>query len=124
MIGTDDFTGYPYASEGRNNFTPVVWTDYGKPITAGGLVYAEREDKNPALSKVHQIKLWFSATDPGTSATPPATPPDESIDIPVPTDSNLNYYPFAPSHEGRYVVMQFIGKDGNPGGAELRLVAP
>jgi hypothetical protein len=123
MVATNDLTGYSYATNG-NGVTPVVWTDYGKSITAGGLVYAQREDKDPMASKVYQIKLWFYPTETGNSAGLPDTPPDETVDIPRPADPNLNYYPFAHSHQGRCVVMQFMGKDGKPGGAELRLVAP
>lgn len=124
MIGTDDLTGYTYASVGLHNFMPVIWTRYSKSVTAGGLVYAERNDQGPAGSKVFQIKLRFYAADPGTSAKVPATHPDETIDIPKPNNPNLNYYPFTHIHAGRYVVLQLIGQDRNPGGAELRLVAP
>ena len=104
----------------------VLWSDYGKSVKAGGLVYAHRWFSwNPKTDQVTKINFWFYDTDPGASEKVPATTPDESIQISEPDGMRLFYYPFTRSHSGRYVIMQLTGNlNGKLESSSFRLVAP
>lgn len=120
-VGSEDISGAAYAADGATDLHPVIWTDYGKEITASGFVYAQRMGGKPKMDKVSGIKLWFfkNASPSGTSV--PTDQPDETIKIKVQPNSKLMPSNFTKPHTGRYVVMQLMGKNGNPGGNEFRL---
>ena len=111
---------------GPKDSAPMIWTDYGKPITATGLAFAQPVSNPPEATDVTTIKLWFFPTDPGRGAAIPSTKknPDETIFVKVRADATLEVYPFARRRAGQYVIMQLVGHGPSVGGGELRLVNP
>jgi len=114
------------AAPGAKITSQVLWSDYGKSIKAGGLVFSHRWFSwKPKTDQVTQINLWFSDTDPGASETAPTTPADEAVKISEPDGMNLDYYAFAHPHAGRYVIMQLVGSlNGKLESSSFRLVTP
>jgi hypothetical protein len=104
-IGKADHIGGIYLAAPEDK-APVVWTDYGKPITATGLVFGQPVSTPPAVKDVTTIKLWFLPTDSGGGATIPKTNPDQTIFVKARTDAALQLYRFPHPSTGQYVIMQ------------------
>jgi hypothetical protein len=125
-IGKAAHSGSVYMAAPKDA-APVIWTDYGKLVTATGLAFAQSSTAPPDANHVTAINLWFLTADPGHG---PAIPhvnhqrgPDETIIIPWHSDSLLRIYPFAKDRVGQYVVMQLLGRGATVGASELRLIA-
>ncbi len=126
-IGKSDNLGGAYMAAPKDN-APVIWTDYGKRITASGLAFAQPPSSPPDANNATTIHLWFFDADPGGR---PALPdpkikhgPDETIYIKWHTDSSLQVYPFVHARAGQFVIMQLVGHGLSVGGSELRLISP
>jgi hypothetical protein len=124
-IGKTDELGGTYMAAPKNN-APIIWTDYGKPITATGLAFAQPVSTPPGANDVTTIKLWFLTTDPGSGPAIPSTMknPNETIFVKARADSTLQVYPFWHRCTGRYVIMLLMGHGVSVGGSELRLISP
>jgi hypothetical protein len=109
-----------------------VYMDFGTPVTANGLAYAQRAGAIGGNNdKVGKIELWFSNSDFG--GTLPATPPDAVVtpSVPSPNTGLLLGYSLGGLRSGRYVAASFSALDvtippnvNNIGGSELRLTIP
>ena len=120
-----DNLGGTYLAAPKDN-APMIWSDYGKPITATGLAFAQPVSTPSEANDVTTIKLWFLPTDPGSGPAIPSTKkgPDETIFVKARADSTLEVYPFARRREGQYVIMLLTGHGASVGGSELRPVTP
>jgi hypothetical protein len=123
-IGKADNLGGAYMAAPRDN-APMIWTDYGKPISVVGLAFAQPISTPPEANDVTTIKLWFLPTDPGSGPTIPVTKknPDETILVKPRADSTLQLYPFARRRTGQYVLMLLMGHGTRVGSSELRLIS-
>ncbi len=105
----------------------MIWTDYGKPIKATGLAFAQPLSSPPDANHTTTINLWFFAADPGGGPVIPHVNtkrgPDETITIQWHNDSLLRAYPFVHPRAGQFVVMQLVGHGARVSGSELRLIA-
>ena len=105
----------------------VIWTDYGQPVKANGLAFAQPPSSPPDVNHTTTVNLWFFATDPGGGPVIPDVKikrgPDEAITIQWHNDSLLRAYPFGQTRTGQFVVMQFVGHGASVGGSELRLIS-
>ncbi len=117
--------GGAYLAAPKDN-APMIWTDFGQPITATGLAFAQPVSTPPEANDVTTIKLWFLTTDPGSGPAIPSTKknPDETIFVKARADSALEVYPFGRRRTGQYVIMQLMGHGPSVGGSELRLITP
>jgi exo-1,4-beta-D-glucosaminidase len=104
----------------------MLWSDYGKSLPSRGVVFGRPWfNATPPTNKLQQVNLWFYDKDPGASATPPTTPPDETLKIAEPDGLRPTYYPFTHPHSGRFVIMGLVGREkGAFGSWAFRLVAP
>lgn len=120
-IGTPNNQGADYA--GRGSGPHVVVYDMGSPITASGLLYAQRAN---APDKVAQLEIRVTNTDPGTAAMEMPIlnrPPDQVVKLApsAANDRTLTEYSFGKELKGRYFVFKISGPAGNTGGYELVL---
>jgi hypothetical protein len=109
-----------------------VYMDFGTPVTANGMAYAQRAGAIGGNNdKVGKIELWFSNSDFG--GTLPASAPDAVVtaSVPSPNTGLLLNYSLGGSRSGRYVAASFTALDetippnvNNIGGSELRLTIP
>jgi hypothetical protein len=110
-----------------NDNAHVIWTDYGQPIKANGLAFAQPPSPPSGANHTTTINLWFHPTDPGGGPVVPKVTkhgPDEVITLQWHNDSILRVYPFSHPRAGQFVVMQLVGHGASVGGSELRLIAP
>ena len=125
-IGTAKDLGGVYMAAPKEN-APVIWTDYGKPIKASGLAFAQPPSSLPDANHATTVNLWFFDTDPGGGPVVPKTTrprgPDETITMQWHHDSRLRAYPFGRPRAGQFVIMQLVGHGASVGGGELRLIA-
>jgi len=122
-IGTANDLAGQWACNCNAETSPVVLMDYDSSVRAGAFLYAQRGG-DPAHDKVSEIKLWFYEADPGTGVTVPKAAPEEDIIVTHTSDDTITKYNLSHPRQGRFVVVQFIGKEGNPGGELFQLVAP
>ena len=125
-IGKAVDLGGVYMAAPKNN-APMIWTDYGKPIKASGLAFAQPPSSPPNANHATTINLWFFDTDPGGGPVVPHVKtkrgPDETISVQWHNDSLLRAYPFVQARAGQFVVMQLVGHGASVGASELRLIA-
>ncbi len=125
-IGKAADLGGIYLAAPREN-APVIWTDYGKPIKANGLAFAQPPSSPPGANHATTINLWFFDTDPGGGPVVPQVKtkrgPDETITVQWHNDSLLRACPFVHPRAGQFIVMQLVGHGASVGGSELRLIA-
>ena len=125
-IGKADDLGGVYMAAPKDN-APVLWTDYGKPVKANGLAFAQPPSSPPDANHMTTINLWFFAADPGGGPVIPDVKtkrgPDETISVQWHNDSLLRVYPFGQARAGQFVVMQLMGHGASVGASELRLIA-
>jgi hypothetical protein len=104
----------------------VIWTDYGAPIKANGLAFAQPPSSPAGANHTTRINVWFYPTDPGGGPVVPKVTkhgPDEVITLQWHNDSLLRAYPFSHPRAGQFVVMQLVGYGASVGASELRLIA-
>ena len=73
-IGKATDLGGVYMAAPKDN-APVIWTDYGKPIKANGLAFAQPPSSPSDANHTTTINLWFFPTDPGGGAVVPKVRP-------------------------------------------------
>jgi hypothetical protein len=124
-IGKAADQGGVYMAAPKDN-APVIWTDYGTPVKANAVAFAQPPSSPSETNHTTTINLWFYPTDPGGGPVVPKVTkhgPDEVITVQWHNDSLLRVYPFGHPRVGQFVVMQLVGHGASVGGSELRLIS-
>lgn len=104
-----------------------LFMDYGASVSVNGVAYSQRAGNDPVADKVGLIEFWFSDTD--FADVFPATTADATATITNTTDTVLTAYDLGGVFSGQYVAARVTAASldppvNNPGGTELRLLAP
>ena len=119
-VGTANHVEQQFATSIMGPASSLMLMDFGHPIRANILGYAQRWSATAANDSVTQMELWFENTDPGGATAPPRTP-DVTLEIPAGNAGIFLEYPFPEGFAGQYVVARLSGNNFYHGGAELRL---
>lgn len=104
-----------------------IFMDFGSSITAAGVAYSQRLGNDPVADKVGTIEFWFSDSD--FLGVFPAGVPSSVVSLTNTTDTILTSYDLGGVYSGRYVAARFTAASllpptNNPGGTEMRFLAP
>lgn len=119
-VGTTNNQGGEYAGQGAG--AHVVVYEYDSTVVFNTLYYAQRAG---GCDKVIRIKIWVYDNYPGDAISL-----KNNVDEPDAIVDNLNlapgstlteYYTGRPLLSGRYIVMELLGPQCNPGGKVLKL---
>jgi hypothetical protein len=105
----------------------TLFMDFGSSITASGLAYSQRLGNDPVADKVGTVEFWFSDSD--FLGVTPGDAPSAIVSLTNTTDTVLTSYDLGGVYSGRYVAARFTAASllpptNNPGGTEMRFLAP
>ena len=101
--------------------TTSSW-NFGAPILANTIAYAQRMGGDDRADKVGQIEFWFS--DQSFGGVVPATPADATVPITNVENGTIMPYSMRGEYSGRFVAMRLTAHStfGSIGGNEFRFV--